>query len=98
MPLSKRLRKFLESHQVEFTLTTHAEALTAREVATAEHVPAREVAKTLVVFGDGAYHMILAFNAGTHREVIYMRMADYRRSALPHVASIVREPEAAYGW
>jgi Ala-tRNA(Pro) deacylase len=162
MPLSERLRSFLNSHQAEFTLTTHPMAFTAREVAAAEHLPVREVAKTVVVFGDGAYHVIvipasrlvdfhevraalglsqarmatetelaklfpdcelgampplgpcyglpvyldgvlasqdtIAFNAGTHREVIHMRTAEFRRLVLPHVASLVREPAAARGW
>jgi Ala-tRNA(Pro) deacylase len=162
MPLSEPLRSFLDSHQVGFSLTTHPEAFTAREVAAAEHLPAREVAKTVVVFGDGAYHMIvipasrlvdfhevrdalglaqarmatetelsklfpdcelgampplgpfyglpvyldgilasqdtIAFNAGTHRDVMHMRTAEFRRLVLPHIVSLVREPEAARGW
>ncbi len=162
MPLSERLRSFLESHQAEFALTTHARAFTARDVAAAEHLPPREVAKTVVIFGDGAYHMIvipasklvdlhevrpalglsqarlateselgtlfpdcelgampplgplyglsvyvdntllrqdlIAFNAGTHREVIHMRMAEFQRLALPHIVSLAREPVAAHGW
>ena len=59
MPLSERLRSFLESRHAEFTHTTHPKAFTAREVAQAEHLPPREVAKTVVVRGDGAYHMIV---------------------------------------
>jgi Ala-tRNA(Pro) deacylase len=59
MPLSERLRSFLDSRHAEFTLTTHPNAFTAREVAAAEHLPAREVAKTVVIFGDGTYHMIV---------------------------------------
>src|SRR5579872_5194834 len=59
MPLSKRLRSFLDSHHAEFTLTTHHTAFTAREVAAAEHLPAREVAKTVVIFADGSYHMLV---------------------------------------
>ena len=59
MPLSERLRSFLDSHQAEYSTTTHSKAFTAREVAVAEHLPAREVAKTVVIFGDGAYHMIV---------------------------------------
>jgi Ala-tRNA(Pro) deacylase len=162
MPLSKLLRSFLDSHQAEFTLTTHPEAFTAREVADAEHLPTREVAKTVVVFGDGTYHMIvvpasrlvdfhevraafglsqarmasetelsklfpdcelgamppfgplygfpvyldgtlasqdmITFNAGTHREVIHMRTAEFRRLVFPHILSLVREPVATRGW
>ena len=162
MPLSERLRSFLDSHQAEFTLTTHPKAFTAREVAAAEHLPAREVAKTVVVVGDGTYHTIvipasklvdfheiraalglsqarlateaeleglfpdcelgampplgplyglpvyldsslagqdmIAFNAGTHREVIHMRTAEFRRLVLPHIVSLVCAPAAAHGW
>lgn len=162
MPLSERLRSFLDSHQAEFTSTIHSKAFTAREVAAAEHLPPREVAKTVVIFGDGAYHMIvipasklvdlyevrpvlglaqarlateaelgtlfpdcelgampplgplyglavyldnsllgqdtIAFNAGTHSEVIHMRMAEFQRLAAPQVVSLAREPVAACGW
>jgi len=162
MPFSELLRSFLDSHQAEFTLTTHPQAYTAREVAAAEKLPAREVAKTVVVFGDGTYHMVvipasrlvdfhevhaalgltqarmatetelarlfpdcelgampplgplynlpvyldgtlasqdmIAFNAGSHREVIHMRTSEFRRLALPRIVSLVREPATARGW
>jgi Ala-tRNA(Pro) deacylase len=162
MPLSDRLRNFLASHGADFTITTHPQAFTAREVAAAEHVPAREIAKTVVVFGDGTYQMIvipasrlvdfhelrdalglpqarmatehelselfpdcevgampplgpsyglpvhmddtlagqdtIAFNAGTHREVMHMRTAEFRRLVSPHIVSLVREPEVSCGW
>jgi len=162
MPLSERLRSFLDSHQAEYSITTHSKAFTAREVAVAEHLPAREVAKTVVVFGDGEYHMIvipanklvdfqevrlalglsqvrlatedelaklfpdcelgamppvggvygfavyldsslasedtIAFNGGTHRDVIHMRTADYRRLAQPTIVSLAREPAMRHGW
>jgi len=162
MPLSERLRSFLDSRHAEYTLTKHANAFTAREVAAAEHLPPREVAKTVVIFGDGTYHMIvvpasklvdlievrptlglaqvrlareeelgtlfpdcelgampplgplygfpvyldaslagedtIAFNAGTHREVIHMKTAEYRRLVSPSIVSLVREPATAHGW
>src|SRR5690349_16960921 len=162
MPLSERLRDFLDSHHAEYTVTLHPKAFTAREVAFAEHLPAREVAKTVVVFGDGEYHMLvvpanrlvdfqevrpalgfsqvrmatedelvrlfpdselgamppfgslydmavyldsslasepaISFNAGTHREVIHMSTAEFRRIALPLTAPLVREPAMERGW
>ena len=162
MPLSERLRSFLDSHRAEFTLTTHAKAFTAREVAVAEHLPPREVAKTVVILGDGAYSIIVipasrlvdlhevrttlglsqvrlatedelgrlfpdcevgampplgplygipvyldgtlagqetvAFNAGTHCNVIHMATAEFRRLVSPRVVSLAREPAASYGW
>jgi len=162
MPLSKLLRDFLESHHAEFSLSVHSQAFTAREVAAAEHLLPREVAKTIVIFGDGAYHMIvipasklvdfqevrnalglsearmasetelemlfpdcelgampplgpcyglqvhldaglahqetIAFNAGTHRDVIHMRTAEFRRLVLPHIVALVRDPLMTRGW
>jgi Ala-tRNA(Pro) deacylase len=162
MPLMERLRSFLGSNHAEYTLTDHPKAFTAREVAQAEHLPPREVAKTVVVFGDGEYHMVvipasklvdfqelrpalglsqvrmatedelgklfpdcelgamppvgriyglevyldsslageptIAFNAGTHREVVHMRTAEFRRVAQPVIVSLVREPIAHRAW
>ncbi|HJT86651.1 MAG TPA: YbaK/EbsC family protein [Bryobacteraceae bacterium] len=162
MPLSERMRNFLDSHHTEYTVTTHPKAFTAREVAVAEHLPAREVAKTVVVFGDGEYHMIvipanklvdfqelrvtlglssvrlatedelaklfpdcelgampplgnaygcpvyldaslahedaIAFNAGTHNEVIHMRTADFQEAISPTIVSLAREPALRQGW
>ena len=40
----------------------------------------------------------IAFNAGTHREVIHMRTAEFRRLVSPHIVSLVREPATARGW
>jgi Ala-tRNA(Pro) deacylase len=156
MPLNERLRSFLGANHADYTLTNHPQAFTARQVALAEHLPARAVAKTVVLFGDAEYHMVvipanklvdfhelraalglaqarlatekeighifpdcelgamppfgslyglpvyldsslagepvLAFNAGTHREVIHMPAAEFRRLANPVIVSLVREP------
>lgn len=161
MPLSERLRSFLESHSVEYSVTIHPRAYTAREVAAAEHLPPRELAKTVVLIGDGEYFMVvipaskvvdlpearltlgsnqvrlatedelgklfpdcelgamppfgslyrmqvyldssltgedsIAFNAGTHREVLHMKMSDFRSLVQPTVVSLVREPLIAHG-
>jgi Ala-tRNA(Pro) deacylase len=59
MALLAKLRVFLDENHAEYTHTVHPLAFTAREVASAEHLPPREVAKTVVVFGDNAYHMIV---------------------------------------
>ena len=59
MPLLEKLRVFLEENHAEFTHTVHSLAYTAREVASAEHLPPREVAKVVVVHGDEGYHMLV---------------------------------------
>jgi len=162
MALLERLRVFLDESHAEYTHTEHPQAYTAREVASAEHLPPREVAKTVVVFGDDGYHMMvvpatrlvdfhevrlalgltharmateeelgrlfpdcelgamppfgnlynmpvnldsalaiedaIAFNAGTHRDVVHMRTADYRVLVRPAVVSLAREAAARHGW
>jgi Ala-tRNA(Pro) deacylase len=161
MPLPERLRSFFDSARAEYSLTVHPKAFTAREVALAEHLPPREVAKTVVLFGDAEYHMVvipanklvdfhelrpalgltqarlateaelaslfadcelgamppfgnlygmavyldgtlagepfLVFNAGSHREVVHMATAEFRRLVDPIIVSLVREP-ALHRW
>ena len=162
MPLSVQLQKFLDSHNAKFAVSSHHTAFTAREVAAVEHLPAREVAKVVVVFGDGNYHMIvipanrlvdfqevrqtlqlsqarlatedelaklfpdcelgamppigalygmrvyldsslldeemIAFNAGTHRDVVHMRTSDFRELTNPTMVSLAREAAMHHGW
>ena len=162
MPLLEKLRNFLEANHTAYTHTVHPTAFTAREVASAEHLPAREVAKTVVVFGDDGYRMmvvpatrlvdfqevrltlgltharlateeeigklfpdcelgamppvgslydlpvyldsslageeIVAFNAGTHHDVVQMRTAEYRALVHPTIASLARVEAARHGW
>lgn len=57
MPV-KRLKDFLDSHQVKYTSLTHSAAYTAQEIAASAHVPGRELAKVVVLKVDG--RMILA--------------------------------------
>jgi Ala-tRNA(Pro) deacylase len=59
MALMERLRVYLDQHHAGYTHTEHPQAYTAREVASAEHLPAREMAKTVMIFGDEGYHMIV---------------------------------------
>ncbi len=162
MALAERLRVYLDQNHAGYTHTEHPQAYTAREVAQAERLPAREVAKTVVVFGDEGYHMMvvpanrlvdfhevrlalgltharmateeelgrlfpdcelgamppfgnlygvpvnldsalanedtIAFNAGTHRDVVHMRTADYRDLVKPTVVSLAREAAMRHGW
>ncbi len=162
MAILERLRAFLEKNHAEYAHTEHPLAYTAREVASAEHLPAREVAKSVVIFGDGSHHLLLvpanrlvdfhevrvalglnqarmatedelkrlfpdcelgamppfgslynipvyldenlageetiAFNAGTHRDVIHMTTAEFRRLAMPSIVSLAREAVMRHGW
>lgn len=57
MPIFTKLREFLDQNNVDYTHTAHTLVYTAREVAWAEHVPAREVAKTVVFLSEQGYGM-----------------------------------------
>lgn len=162
MQLPNQLQKFLDSHNAKYAVSTHHTAYTAREVASVEHLPAREVAKVVMVFGDGKYHMIvipanrlvdfqevrhtlglsqarlatenelaklfpdcelgamppigpmyglpiyldsslldedmIAFNAGTHRDVVHMKTEDYRNMVQPTMVSLAREAAMRHDW
>ncbi len=55
MPILTKLREFLDQNKTEYTHTVHPLAYTAREVATAEHVPPREMVKTVVFLSEHGY-------------------------------------------
>jgi Ala-tRNA(Pro) deacylase len=158
MPLLERLSEFLQAKQADYTHSIHQNAFTAREVASAEHLPPREVAKTVVVHCDIGYAMLvvpanklvdfqevrlelgfkqlrmiseqelgklfpdcelgamppvgslymlpvyldasmaeerlIAFNGGTHRDVIHMPTSEYRRVVRPLIAHLTRATSA----
>ena len=52
MPLRK-LREFLDRHEVKYFVVSHSPAYTAQEIAAAAHVPGKELAKTVIVTMNG---------------------------------------------
>ena len=159
MPILTKLREFLDQSQTEYTHTIHPLAYTAREVASSEHVPVREIAKTVIFLSENGYGMAvltadsvvdleqlrqdlglarlrlateaelsglfpacelgamppfgnlfelpvyvdgrlagqetIAFNAGTHRDVIHMRFRDFDRLVNPAIVTFARRVAAA---
>jgi Ala-tRNA(Pro) deacylase len=57
MALLERLLDFLAQSQVAYTHHVHPTAFTAREVASIEHLPPYDFAKTIVFHGDAGYGM-----------------------------------------
>ncbi len=49
MTVCNRLREFLDSHHIKYSVLAHSQAFTAQEVAQRMHIPGREMAKTVVV-------------------------------------------------
>ena len=162
MPFSTKLHEFLEQNQVAYKHTTHSIAYTAREVAAAEHLPAREIAKVVIIAADNGFQMVvlpasravdlselrrtlglsharlateqelarlfpdcelgamppfgnlyempvyvdsglaldewIAFNAGSHMDVVHMRFHDYKWLVNPVVIPLAREATISRGW
>ncbi len=57
MPVIPILRDFLDASDIEYTHSVHRLAYTAREVASAEHAPPRQVAKTVVFHSEQGFGM-----------------------------------------
>ena len=155
----KKLVEFLDSNKVKYVVMTHSAAFTAQDVAQSAHIPGKEVAKTVIVWMDGAMAMAvlpasqmvdfnllkevtgaknvelasesefkdrfpecevgamppfgnlftmrvfvsnslkedkeIAFNAGSHRELVRMAYADYERLVKPTVGSFTFQKKAA---
>lgn len=56
MPV-KRLKEFLDSHNIKYVTISHSRAFTAQETAASAHVPVKELAKTVMVKIDGKMAM-----------------------------------------
>jgi Ala-tRNA(Pro) deacylase len=48
MPV-KKLKKFLDSHDVEYVCVSHSPAYSAQTIAASTHIPGKELAKTVIV-------------------------------------------------
>ena len=55
---SKRLEAYLRDNKVPFEVTHHPLAYTAQEIAAAEHVPGKKLAKVVMVIADGKLAML----------------------------------------
>ncbi len=50
---ARKLKQFLDSHNIKYVSIKHSEAYTAQEIAASAHIPGRELAKTVIVKIDG---------------------------------------------
>lgn len=56
MPV-KRLKEFLDTHNIKYVIISHSRAFTAQETATSAHIPGKELAKTVMVKVNGKMAM-----------------------------------------
>jgi Ala-tRNA(Pro) deacylase len=45
----KKLRAYLDSHNIKYVVVSHSQAFTAQEIAQMAHIPGKELAKTVMV-------------------------------------------------
>jgi Ala-tRNA(Pro) deacylase len=57
MTISKKLKDYLDNEKVSYKTLHHPEAYTAMEIAGAQHLPGKQVAKAIIVKADGKYLM-----------------------------------------
>ena len=56
---ARRLKKFLDDHEVKYTTITHSPAFTAQEIAHSAHISGKDVAKTVIAKADGEMVMVV---------------------------------------
>lgn len=54
---ARKLKQFLDSHNVKYVSIKHSPAFTAQEVAQSTHIPGQNMAKTVIVKIDGKFAM-----------------------------------------
>lgn len=59
MSIATRVKDYLEQNKVPYSHCTHRLAYTAQEVAAAQHVPGREMAKTIILKTDSQFVMVV---------------------------------------
>lgn len=59
MPILKKLQELLDREGVSYEVLSHPPAYTAQEVAQAQHVPGRELAKVVVVRGSQGFALLV---------------------------------------
>ena len=57
MPILGKLKEFLDANGVAYEVRTHIPAFTAQEIAAAQHVPGREMAKVVILRSGGEFLM-----------------------------------------
>jgi Ala-tRNA(Pro) deacylase len=62
---AKKLKDFLDDNKVKYVTISHSPAYASHEIAASAHVPAKELAKTVMVKVDGK--MTMAVLPATHR-------------------------------
>ncbi len=59
MPISTKLKKYLDENNIKYHTITHSRAFTAQEIAATIHCPGKELAKSVIVKIDKDYALVV---------------------------------------
>jgi Ala-tRNA(Pro) deacylase len=83
MPVRK-LKEYLDGHQVKYVTISHSPAYTAQEIAALTHIPGRDLAKTVMIKVDGKMAMAVL---PASRHVDFDLLRDVSRAQQVELAS-----------
>jgi len=66
MPILPKLQAYLDQHEIKYQVVTHMGVYTAQEVAHAEHLPGKQVAKVVIVKKENGTPVMLVLPASHH--------------------------------
>ena len=68
MPISK-LTDFLDDNNIKYVTISHSPTYTSHEIAASAHIPAKELAKTVIVNVDG--RLVMTVLPASHRVILH---------------------------
>ncbi len=63
MPILRKLQEYLDEHEVKYQVLTHSIAYTAQEIAQAQHIPGKAMAKVVMVKKENGTPVMLVLPA-----------------------------------
>ena len=73
MPILRKLQEYLDEHRIKYQVLTHSTAYTAQEVAQAQHVPGKMVAKVVMVKKENGTPVMLVLPASHKVDFVRLR-------------------------
>ena len=82
--IARKLKEYLDQHQVKYSIIQHSPAYTAQETAASSHVLSRDFAKTVVVHMEGQLVMLVL---PANRKILLSDLREMLENQRIHLAS-----------
>ncbi len=82
MPILRKLQEYLDEHKIKYHVLTHSTAYTAQEVAQAQHIPGKQMAKVVMVKKENGTPMMLVLPASHKVNLAWLREVLHSRTEL----------------